>query len=87
MSKELIVLFIGIMQLIIPRLGIPEIWKFYFFGISGVVLIVIGYSLRRAAYLRSIDSGDGERSTDSYVESTQHINWPTESGKRSGEHD
>jgi hypothetical protein len=43
---------------------------------AAVLLIVIGYSLRRAAYIRSIERENGERSTDSFVE---HI------GKKEGE--
>lgn len=79
MSKESIVFFVGILLLIVPQIGVPENWKFFFYTLTGILLIIIGYSLRRAAYLRSIDQGNGERSTDSYVESTRSIDWPEES--------
>ncbi len=68
MSRESIVFTIGILLLVIPHLGIPENWKTYFFAIAGLLLILIGYSLRRAAYVRSIQQENGERSTDSFVE-------------------
>lgn len=68
MSRESIVFTLGILLLVIPSLGIPENWKFYFYIFAGVVLIVAGYSLRRSAYLRSIQKENGERSTDSFVE-------------------
>lgn len=68
MSRESIVFTVGILLLVIPNLGIPEAWKFYFFLISGFLLSVIGYSLRRSAYLRSIEKENGERGTDSFME-------------------
>jgi hypothetical protein len=68
MSRESIVFTLGILLLVIPSLGIPENWKFYFFLFAGVVLVVAGYSLRRSAYLRSIEKENGERGTDSFVE-------------------
>jgi hypothetical protein len=68
MSRESIVFTAGILLLVIPHLGIPESWKVYFYIIAGVVLVVAGYSLRRSAYLRSIQKENGERSTDSFVE-------------------
>lgn len=68
MSRESIVFTLGVLLLIIPKLGIPDDWKFYFYIIAGVILVVIGYSLRRSAYLRSIKQRNGEQSTDSFVE-------------------
>lgn len=68
MSRESIVFTAGILLLIVPHLGIPDVWKFYFYGISGALLIIVGYSLRRASYLRSIEKENGERGTDSFVE-------------------
>jgi hypothetical protein len=68
MSRESIVFTIGILLLVIPHLGIPDAWKFYFFIISGFLLVLVGYSLRKAAYLRSIQKDNGERGTDSFVE-------------------
>jgi len=68
MSRESIVFTLGILYLVIPNLGIPDIWKLYFYISSGVVLVFVGYSLRRSAYLRSIQKENGERSTDSFVE-------------------
>jgi hypothetical protein len=76
MSRESIVFTLGILLLVIPNLGIPDAWKFYFYMAAAVLLIIIGYSLRRAAYIRSIERENGELSTDSFVE---HI------GKKGGE--
>ncbi len=72
MTKESIVFILGILLLIVPHLGVPEEWKFYFFIFTGVVLVVVGYMLRRAAYLRSLEQDTGERRADSFVEQTPH---------------
>ncbi len=68
MSRESIVFTAGILLLVVPHLGIPENWKSYFLIICGSVLVLVGYSLRRAAYLRSIERANGESGTDSFVE-------------------
>lgn len=76
MSKESVVLVTGLLLLIIPLLGLPDVWKKYFIIAAAVLLILVGYSLRHAAFIRSIQHENGERSTDSYVESTRMIDWP-----------
>jgi len=68
MSRESIVFTLGILLLVIPNLGVPNAWKFYFFIVAGLLLVVVGYSLRRSAYLRSIEKEDGEHGTDSFAE-------------------
>ncbi len=73
MSKETIVFFSGLLLTIIPFLGIPEIWRSYAIVGLGVILIIIGYFLRRALYLTRIDYGNGERGTDSFVETTEPL--------------
>jgi hypothetical protein len=73
MSKETTVFVAGILLVIIPLLSIPETWRQYtIFGI-GAVLMLIGYFLRRDLYLRRIDIGNGERGTDSFVETTEKL--------------
>jgi hypothetical protein len=74
MSRESIVFVVGFLVVIVPYLGVPEGWKAYFFTAVGVLLMVIGYSLRRATYLRSIQHKSGERRADSFVE---HVNHPS----------
>jgi hypothetical protein len=72
-SKETFVFIAGFLLTIIPFLGIPLQWRQYaIFGI-GVLLIFIGYLLRRQVFLARIDRGDGERATDSFVESTEKL--------------
>ncbi len=71
MHKETMVFFLGILLTILPFLGVPEKWKTYTIVSSGVLLILIGYVLRRSLYLLKIDRGNGERGDDSFTESTQ----------------
>ncbi len=74
MSRESIVFVSGVLLLIVPHLGIPENWKLYFFVGIGVILTLVGYSLRRSSYLRSIQKANGERQTDSFVEHVHNSN-------------
>ena len=69
MKRETIVFLLGFLVVLLPQLGIPENWKVYFLIAAGIILMIVGYSLRRAAYLRSIENESGERQTDSFVES------------------
>ncbi len=51
-----------------PHLGVPSDWKMYFYLGAGAVCMLCGYSLRRSAYVRSIEQRNGERHTDSFAE-------------------
>lgn len=73
MSKETLVFLFGIMLTVIPFLGVPELWRQYAVSGIGVLLILIGYALRRAAFLATIDQGNGERGNDSFVETTKPL--------------
>lgn len=68
MSRESIVFVTGLLLLVVPNLGIFEDWKSYFIIGAGIVLVVVGYSLRRSSYQRSIQKENGERGADSFVE-------------------
>ncbi|MEX0917661.1 MAG: hypothetical protein WDZ93_00740 [Candidatus Paceibacterota bacterium] len=70
MSRESFVLLLGIVVFFMPWLGIPDLWKAYGLTAAGTLLFATGYLLRRAAYLRRIELGNGERGTDSFVESS-----------------
>lgn len=73
MSKETIVFLSGILLIIVPFLGMPQEWRQYIVAVVGVFLILIGYSLRRKLFLYRIDKGNGERGTDSFVETTEPL--------------
>jgi len=59
--------------MLIPFLGMPQVWRQYAIAGIGVLLVLIGYSLRRRAFLNRIDLGNGERGTDSFVETTEKL--------------
>lgn len=69
MSKESLTILFGLVVFSVPSLGIPDDWKLYIVMGSGLMLVILGYLLRRSAYLRRIDKGNGERGTDSFHES------------------
>lgn len=73
MTKETLVFFSGILLTLIPFLGFPEAWRQYAVAAVGILLIIVGYILRRVVYLAQIDKGNGERGTDSFVETTQPL--------------
>jgi heme/copper-type cytochrome/quinol oxidase subunit 4 len=73
MTKETLVFIFGILLTIIPFLGLPEEWRYYTVSGIGVLLIFIGYSLRHLVYLSHIDQGNGDRATDSFVETTEKL--------------
>lgn len=73
MSKGSITFFLGIVLILLPYLGIPSLWKQYAYVILGIVLVLLGYALRRAQYFREIDQGNGERSGETFVETTQNL--------------
>lgn len=72
-SKETLVFISGLLLIVIPFLGVPEKWRYYGVSALGVVLVFVGYELRRRIYLSRIDRGNGERGTDSFVETTEKL--------------
>ncbi|MCB9816314.1 hypothetical protein H6786_02850 [Candidatus Nomurabacteria bacterium] len=71
--KETLVFISGILLTIIPFLGIPHMWRQYTVLGIGIFLIIVGYVLRRAVFLRRLEKGNGERGTDSFVETTDSL--------------
>lgn len=69
MSRESLVLLLGIVVFFVPSLGIPELWKEYTLMGAGILLLILGFLLRRSAFLRKLERGNGERANDSFVES------------------
>lgn len=69
MSQESLIFFLGLLVFITPLLGIPYEWKVWTCMTLGVLLLILGYRLRRAAYLRSLETTQGERQGDAFVES------------------
>jgi hypothetical protein len=68
MSQESFVFFMGIGVLLLPFLGVPNDIKKWIFLSFGILIAIVGYRLRRAAYLRSIETLGGERRAEAFVE-------------------
>lgn len=71
MSKESLVFIVGVIVFLLPFLGVPSSWKEYVFIVCGVVLMIAGFLLRRAAFLRSIEKDSGERQAEAFAESVE----------------
>ncbi len=69
MSKESFVFVIGVLVFFVPFLGVPREYKEVILIASGILLMGIGYRLRRIAFLRSLEHESGERRGDTFVES------------------
>jgi H+/Cl- antiporter ClcA len=68
MSQESLVMIMGAVVFATPFLGIPNDWKYWIFIVLGALTTIIGYRLRRAQYLRSLTTPEGERRGDAFVE-------------------
>lgn len=73
MTKGTFVFLLGILLVLVPYLGIPTSWKQYIYVGLGIVLILVGYAIRRSRYLSDIDRGNGERGGETFVETTQNL--------------
>lgn len=68
-SRESLVLLLGIITFTLPLIGVTPVWKEYGQIAIGVLLVFVGFSLRRSSYYRKITRSNGEISTDSFAES------------------
>jgi len=60
---------LGVVIFILPLVGVTPEWKEYGQIIIGILLVFLGFSLRRSAYHRKITRSNGEIGTDSFRES------------------
>ncbi len=73
MSQESFIFLTGFLVLITPLLGFPHAWKDWGIMVLGAFILVVGYRLRRAMYLRSLETKEGERKADAFVENQSPI--------------
>lgn len=78
MSQESLIMLMGALVFATPFLGIPNAWKFWVLIVLGVLIAIVGYRLRRAAYLRSIETPHGERRANAFVENHAPLTAATE---------
>ncbi len=79
MAQETLVFILGLLLFITPFLGIPEQWKLYVYIGIATLLLIIGYRLRYARFIRTLEAETGERQTDSYAESAPAVDTTTRS--------
>ena len=53
MKRESLVFFLGLVLILLPFLGIPSAWKRIGYIVLGFILALVGYHLRRLAYIRA----------------------------------
>lgn len=73
MKSGTLVFFFGLLLVLLPYLGIPSLWKQYSYLSIGILMILVGYVIRRRQFLEEIDYGNGERGTDTFVETTKDL--------------
>ena len=69
MSKETLVFVLGLFVFMTPFFGFPREWKEWLLIGIGIILMVVGYALRRNAFFQSLEQEGGERRADVFVES------------------
>ena len=68
MSRESLIFVLGFIVLATPFLGIPRNVKDILIIIVGAFVMFLGFLLRRAAFMRSIENGFGERHDETFAE-------------------
>ncbi|MFN3692494.1 MAG: hypothetical protein ACK4SL_00150 [Candidatus Paceibacteria bacterium] len=73
MTKGTLVFLLGLVTIVLPSLGIPMLWKQIIFALMGVLLIGIGYSIRRSQYLSTLEHDGTVRTAETFVETTEPL--------------
>ena len=68
MSKESFVFLLGAIVFFSSFFGLPREYKEWLLIVCGVLIMVIGYMLRRGAFLKSFEHESGERRGDAFIE-------------------
>ncbi len=69
MSKETSVCVVGAVVFFVPFMGLPREYKEWILIVAGILLMILGYGLRRMAFFRSIEDGNGGKQGDVFKES------------------
>ena len=70
MSKETSVCVVGVVVFFVPFMGLPREYKEWILIVAGILLMILGYGLRRMAFFRSIEDGNGGKQGDVFKESS-----------------
>ena len=69
MMKETFVFLLGLLVFFTPYLGVPSDYRKWLLIVTGMLIMAIGYRLRRNAFLSSLEHESGERRSDTFAES------------------
>ena len=75
MSRESLIVLLGLAVIFVPHVGIPSDWKMYGTSVAGALLVLVGYSLRRSAFRRRLERSEREYGADSFLESNGIFVW------------
>lgn len=70
MSRESFVFVLGFLVFLAPFMGLPRSIKDILLLVIGGLLMLVGFILRRSAYMRSTLRESGERESDAFAESS-----------------
>ncbi|MFM2424373.1 MAG: hypothetical protein RLZZ70_764 [Candidatus Parcubacteria bacterium] len=73
MTKGTAIFFLGIGLIFVPYLGIPLWWKQVVSVSIGIILIGLGYSIRRNQYLATLTHDGSTRASETFVETTEPL--------------
>lgn len=68
MAQETLVFLSGILLFVTPFLGIPADWKTYIYVGIAVLLLLIGYRLRYARFVRTLEAHTDEHESSVFSE-------------------
>ncbi len=73
MTKGTAIFLLGLLIIVMPSFGIPVLWKQVLSVLVGCIMLGIGYSLRRAQYLATLDHDGVVRTAETFVETTEPL--------------
>jgi predicted Na+-dependent transporter len=73
MTKGTAIFLLGLLVIILPALGVPMAWKQIALVVMGIIMLGIGYSLRRAQYLATLEHDGVVRTAETFVETTEPL--------------
>jgi predicted Na+-dependent transporter len=73
MTKGTAIFLLGLLVIILPAFGMPFLWKQVALALIGVLMIGIGYSLRRTQYLATLEHDGVVRTAETFVETTEPL--------------
>ncbi len=73
MTKGTTIFLLGLLLILLPYLGIPLWWKQIMSIVTGILLLGIGYALRRSQFLATLDTESGTRMSETFVETTEPL--------------